>query len=389
MKSMLTEDNSLRNRDALPLANIKVVELAQVLAGPFAGAILADMGADVIKVERPQGGDDSRMMGRPFKRGDALNFHEYNRGKRSVTLDLKSAEGIEGLHALLADADVFVHNMRPGVVEDLGISSEILCEQYPRLIYCEISAYGHSGPMRRLPSYEALVEAYSGLFSINGGPTEAPSRLGVSVCDLGSGMWAVIAILGLIHRRSVTGCGGVATTSLLETALVWAGQKIDSIFNENRDPERHASGTNTFAPYQSFDTNDGAIVICAGNDRLFKKIAQGLGHPEWASDERFKTNRLRVENKEALIQLMTPILAAGSQEYWTKTLQLAGAPCTPILSLRQASAETQVSNLKLRQPVCGDDFSLVGLPISFDGSRPPIRRPAPILGEHNGQTFEN
>ncbi len=372
----------------LPLQGVRVLELAQVLSGPFAGSILADMGADVIKVERPDGGDDARVMGRAYCRGDSLIFHEYNRGKRSITLDLKSPEGIEGFHALLADADVFLHNMRPGVVENLGIGPEDLCRQFPRLVYCQISAFGHLGPKRHLPGYEAPIEAYSGLFSLNGGPDDPPMRLGVSVCDLGSGMWSVIAILGLLQRRQITGRGGVASTSLLETALVWAGQKVDAIVNEGKEPERHASGTNTFVPYQSFATADGDIVICAGNDYLFSKVATALKHPEWASDERFTTNRRRIENKAALITLMAPVFAGDTRACWTQRLQAAGVPCSPIHSLKEAVEDPQVMALHLRQPVQDDDFSLVGLPVSFDGARPPIRRPAPTLGQHNGQHFE-
>ena len=369
----------------LPLHGIKVVEAGQVLAGPFAGAILADLGAEVIKVERPEGGDDSRMMGGPFKRGDAINFHVYNRGKKSVAIDLKTPEGLADFHALVQEADIFVHNLRPGVVEALGIDGASLCERYSRLIYCEISGFGHKGPARHLPSYEALIEAYSGLFSINGGPDDPPMRIGVSICDLGSGMWAAIAALGLLQRRQVTGRGGVAATSLLETAFVWAGQKIDALANQGTVPEKHASGTHTFVPYQAFDTRDGAIVICAGNDRLFAKLASALGHPEWIQDERFNRNRSRLVHKAQLVGMMQEILATDTRAAWSALLQRAGVPCSPIHSLAEAIAQPQFAELGLAREVPGDGFSLLGLPISFDGDRPDVRRPAPALGQHDDE----
>ena len=194
------------------LAGIKVVELGQVLAGPFAGAILADLGAEVWKVEKPDGGDDARQMGPAFRHGDALNFHEFNRGKRSVALDLKSPDGVAALHALLEDADILVHNLRPGVAEALGIGPEPVTARHPRLIYCAMGAFGHHGPLSQRPGYEPLFQAFCGLSSITGEPDGPPVRMGASVVDQGTGMWTVIGALAALQQRHATGRGCVVNT---------------------------------------------------------------------------------------------------------------------------------------------------------------------------------
>lgn len=366
----------------LPLSGIRVVEIGQVLAGPFGAAILSDLGADVIKIERPETGDDSRMMGPAFRAGSAINFHVFNRGKRSVVLDLKAADGRDALRRLLRETDILIHNLRPGTMTALGLGGDKLCQEFPTLIYCEISAFGDRGPRQLRPSYEGLMQAYSGLSSMNGGAEDPPMRMGASICDLGTGMWAVIGALAALHRRQATGRGCVVGASLLETALVWAGQRIDAINNEGREPERHRSGTASLVPYQAFDTADGSIVVCAGNNRLFAKLANLLGRPEWAADERFSDNRARIRNKDLLLPQIAAILAQQTRGYWTEQLEAAEVPCSPINSLAEVLQEAQVQAIEILQPVGGEDYTLIGLPLSFDGERPPIQRRAPSLGEH-------
>jgi formyl-CoA transferase len=367
---------------ALPLSGVRVVEIGQVLAGPFASAILSDLGADVVKIERPEVGDDARMMGPAFRAGDAINFHVFNRGKRSAVLNLKARDGRDALRTMLFHTDIFIHNLRPGTMKELGLDGEALCREFPELIYCDITAFGSRGPRQLKPSYEGLIQAYSGLSSMNGGPDDPPMRMGASVCDLGTGMWAVIGALAALQRRQTTGRGGVVNASLLETALVWAGQRIDAINNEGREPERHRSGTASLVPYQAFDTSDGSIVICAGNNRLFDKLANVLGHPEWALDENFKDNRSRIINKDLLLPQISRIIATESRAYWSDRLEAAEIPCSPINSLAEVLREPQVQAINILQPVVGEDYTLIGLPLSFDGERPPIRRRAPCLGEH-------
>ena len=274
-----------------PLSGIRVVEIGQVFAGPFAGAVFADLGAEVIKVEKPEGGDDARQMGKAFRRGDALNFHEFNRGKKSVALDLRSEAGMAALHALLAEADILVHNMRPGVPEALGLGPEETMARHPRLIYCAMGAFGHKGPLKDRPGYEPLLQAFGGLSSITGEPGGPPVRMGASVVDQGTGMWTVIGALAALQQRARTGRGCVVNTSLLETAIAWGNQKISAFVNQGKEPERHASGHPDFVPYEAFDAADGPFLICCGNDRLFAKLAQEVGHPELPQDPRFATTR--------------------------------------------------------------------------------------------------
>jgi formyl-CoA transferase len=367
----------------LPLTGLKVVELGQVLAGPFAGAIFADLGAQVVKIERPEGGDDARQMGLAFRHGDALMFQVFNRGKESVTIDLKEAAGIEALHTIVADADVLVHNLRPGVPEQLGIDGATMCARHPRLVYCAMSAFGDAGPYARRPGYEPLIQAYSGLSSINGDPDGPPVRMGASLCDQGTGMWAVIGALAMLQRRAATGRGGIVQASLLETALGWAGQKVDAWLNEGKLPERHASGHPAFVPYEAFDGSDGPFLICVGNDRLFEKFCAVLAHPEWTVDPRFRTNRDRLAHKDELLGRIRAVLAGQPRAHWLARLETAGVPCAPIHTVPEAMREPQVQALGIVQPVPGEDFLLTGLPLSFDGRRPAIRAGAPRLGEHN------
>ena len=365
------------------LDGVRVLELGQVLAGPFAGAIFADLGAEVVKVERVDGGDDARRMGPAFRHGDALNFQVFNRGKQSVALDLKSADGLAAFERLAAEADIFIHNLRPGVPKALGIDGPSLCARHPRLIYCEISAFGSAGPMALRPGYEPLIQAFSGLSSTNGGPDDPPLRAGASVCDQGTGMWAVIGALAMLHRRQGTGRGGILSASLLETALVWNGQKADAYVNEGRLPDRHRSGHPGFVPYEAFDTADAPLLICCGNDRLFTKLAAELGRPDWPADERFATNRARLAHKAALMAELEPLLRQRPRAEWTARLEAAGVPCAPIHTVPEALEHPQVQALGVLQAVPGEDFRLTALPFSIDGERPALHAGAPRLGQQN------
>jgi formyl-CoA transferase len=365
---------------ALPLAGLTVVELGQVLAGPFAGAIFADLGAEVIKIERPEVGDDARQMGPPFRDGDSLAFQVFNRGKQSVVIDLKTPEGLAALDAIVARADILVHNLRPGVPESLGLDGATLCARHPRLVYCGMSAFGHVGPLAQRPGYEPLLQAWSGLSSINGEPGGPPIRSGASICDQGTGMWIVIGALSLLHRRTLTGRGGVVQGSLAETALAWIAQKSDAFANEGKLPERHASGHPSFVPYEAFDGADGPFLLCVGNDRLFVKFAQVLGRSDWPADPRFRSNRDRLVNKAELLAQIRAVLGTRPRADWMAALEAAGVPCAPIHSVPEALAQPQVAALGIVQPVPGTDFALTGLPLSFDGERPAIRGAAPRLG---------
>lgn len=367
----------------LPLAGLHILELGQVLAGPFAGAVLADLGAHVTKLERVDGGDDARRMGPAFRDGDALVFQVFNRGKESIAIDLKTDAGRAAFERLAAEADVFIHNLRPDVPAALGLDGPALCARHPRLVYCAISAFGHTGPMAQQPGYEPLVQAFSGLSSLNGGPDDPPLRSATSLCDQGAGLWAVIGVLSLLQRRQHSGRGGIVNTSLLETALVWNAQKADAYVNEGRLPERHRSGHPGFVPYEAFDTADAPLLICCGNDRLFAKLATELGRPGWASDPRFASNRARLAHKDELTALLLPLLRTRTRAEWNERFNRAGIPCAPVHTVPEALAHPQVQALGLLQPVPGTDFHLTALPLTIDGERPALRAAAPQLGQHN------
>ena len=371
-----------------PLAGIKVVEIGQVLSGPFAGAILADLGADVIKIEKPEGGDDARQMGPAFRHGDALNFHEFNRGKRSVALDLKSPAGLEALHALLEQADILVHNMRPGVPEALGLGPQETTARHPRLIYCAMGAFGHTGPLKDRPGYEPLLQAFGGLNSITGEPGGPPVRMGASVVDQGTGMWTVIGALSALQQRARTGRGCVVNTSLFETALLWGGQKIGAWVNQGKAPERHASGHPGFVPYEAFDAADAPLLVCCGNDRLYRKFATALGHPEWPEDPRFTTNRQRLANKEACLALVRDAMKTRTRAAWLDLLVKAGVPCAPINTIAEVVEEPQTKAVGMLVTPPGEDFSVTAMPVSFDGTRPTPRGGAPRLDQHKGARFD-
>ena len=363
------------------LKGIRVLELGQVLSAPFAGAILGDLGAEVLKIERVEGGDDARRMGPDFRHGDALTFHMVNRNKQSVALDLKSAAGLAAFESLAATADILIHNLRPGAAEALGIDGLSMTGRHNRLIYCAISAFGHVGPMAAKPGYEPLIQAYSGLSSCNGGPDDPPMRMGVAVCDQGTGMWIVIGALAALQRRAATGKGCIVTASLLETALVWAAQRGDMWVNEGRMPEKHRSGHPALVPYEAFDASDGPFIICCGNDRLFAKLASALGRADWAEDPRFATNRARLSHKGILVVLMGEILRLVPRAEWIARLEAVGVPAAPINTLAEALAEPQARALGILQDVPGEDYRLTGSPLSFDGVRPAIRNAAPRLGD--------
>jgi formyl-CoA transferase len=362
------------------LRGIRVLELGQVLSAPFAGAILGDLGAEVLKIERVDGGDDARRMGQDFRHGDAFTFHMVNRNKASVALDLKSPEGKADFERLAASADILIHNLRPGVPDDLGIDGPSLTARHPRLIYCAISAFGHVGPMRDRPGYEPLIQAYSGLSDTNGGPDDPPMRMGVAVCDQGTGMWIVIGALAALQNRARTGRGTIVTASLLETALVWAAQRGDQWVNLGSMPDKHRSGHPALVPYEAFDAADGPFIICCGNDRLFQKLATALGRPGWASDPRFATNRARLNNKAELMGLMDAILRTGPRAAWIERLEAVGVPAAPINTLPEALEEPQVKALGILSAVPGEDYRLTASPLSFDGVRLPIVTSAPRLG---------
>jgi crotonobetainyl-CoA:carnitine CoA-transferase CaiB-like acyl-CoA transferase len=368
----------------LPLAGIKVVEIGQNLAGPYAGEILATLGADVVKVERPEG-DDARSWGPPFWQDAAAIFQTVNRNKRSITLDLRDAACSAWLKDYLADVDVILHNMRPGAMEELGLGGAALTAQHPRLVYASLSAFGHKGPRRLNPGYEPMVQAFAGIFSMNGAEDAPPTRVGVPILDMGTGLWLALGCVAALLRRARTGRGGIVDASLFETALAWLTVPFASFAVTGEIPKRHRTGSRRLVVFEAFETADGEVIIAAANDRLFQKLARALGKPEWSADERFKTNPLRLANKAALIPQIQSIIRQASSAHWVEHLEAAGVPCAPVQDLADVAAEPQTAALGMIDKAPGVELGLVGLPLSFDGERPPMRQRAPRLGEHNDE----
>ncbi|MDP2627385.1 MAG: CoA transferase [Candidatus Rokubacteria bacterium] len=369
----------------LPLEGLRVVEIAQNLAGPFAAEILAHLGADVVKVERPEGGDDARGWGPPFWRGISPAYLAMNANKRGITVDLKDPQDVAWLANYVARADVLIQNLRPGVVEELGLGADALMARNPRLIYCSLRAFGLSGPMRLHPGYEPMVQAFSGLMMMNGDEGGPPTRIGTSILDFGTGMWATIGTLAALLQRQHTGRGCVVDTSLLETGLAWLTGHFAAYRVSGEVPQRHRTGSNRVVPFQGFETRNGPLIVAAGNDRLFAKLAQELGHPEWAGDPRFQTNAGRFAHKDVLLPEIEAIMLTRTKGEWLDRLEQAGIPCAPIHTMPEVLAHAQTVATGMVQPVPGTDLELMGLPISFDGKRPAIRRAPPALGEHDGE----
>jgi crotonobetainyl-CoA:carnitine CoA-transferase CaiB-like acyl-CoA transferase len=367
----------------LPLTGVKVVELANNIAGPYAAYILAMLGADVLKVERPESGDDARGWGPPFWKDTSATFHALNVNKQGVTLDLKAPEHVAWLQGYIESCDVLLHNMRPGVLDEMGLGAGPLRARNPRLVYCSLSAFGPKGPMQKNGGYEPMVQAFSGLFSVNGYPDRPGVRIGTSVLDLGSAVWAALGCIAGLLQREKTGKGCVVDASLYETALGLLTVHFARFQASGLLPERHPSGSLAVVLFQAVDTADGQVIVAAANDRLWAKFSTELGHPEWAKDARYKTNADRFANKDGLVAAVTEIMRRRGSEEWVARLQKAGVPCAPINDITHMKAHAQTAALGMVQPVPGIDLDLMSLPLSIDGERPTIRTRAPKLGEHN------
>jgi crotonobetainyl-CoA:carnitine CoA-transferase CaiB-like acyl-CoA transferase len=367
----------------LPLTGVKVVEIANNIAGPYAGYILAMLGADVLKIERPDGGDDARGWGPPFWRGTSATFQALNVNKRGITLDLKDPGRIAWLKDYLKACDVLVHNLRPGVMEELGLGSETLRQANSRLVYCNLSAFGPTGPMHRNPGYEPMVQAFAGLFSINGYPDRPGVRIGTSVLDLGSATWAALGCVTALYQRERTGSGCMVDASLFETALGLLTVHFARFQASGTLPERHPSGSLAVVIFQAFDTSDGQVIVAAANDRLFAKFAVAVGRPEWVRDARYKTNADRHANKDTLIPDVSEIMRRETSETWVARLEQAGVPCAPINDMSRVGSHPQTAALDMVQPAPEIELALMSLPLSLGGVRPSIRTRAPRLGEHN------
>ncbi|MBU9398694.1 CoA transferase [Burkholderia multivorans] len=367
----------------LPLSGVVVVELSDSASAPFAGKILASLGAEVWKIERPTG-DSARGWGPSEWKGSGAAYHALNRGKRSVCIDIKDREQLATLHRLIAEhADVFIHNLRPGSSAQYGLDADSLRVTKPELVYCEIGAFGHLGPLNTLPGYDPLMQAFSGIMSITGEEGQAPVRAGVSIVDFGSGLWAVVGILSALYRRQIKHCGATVNGSLLETAIGWMTVAIANYSADGDTGGRHGSGVAFIVPHRAYATADGYLIVSAANDALFAKLCAALERSEWACDERFATNAARLRNRAEIDRLIGERLATDSRATWQARLQAADIPVAPIQTTAEVVAHAQTHALGIIEKPSDDEIGLVGLPLSFDGKRPPPLHAAHDIGADN------
>src|SRR5947209_7752389 len=373
---------------ARPLAGIVVIEIGHSIAAPYAGMILGELGAEVIKVENPQGGDACRGWGPPFLEGAATCFHAVNRAKAGITIDLADPADAARLRVLILErADAVIHNLKAGALDRYGLGAAELVAAKPDLVFCNLGAFGAVGPLRDKPGYDPMMQAYSGLMSLLGEDGRPPVRVPASIIDMGAGMWSVIGILSALQERGRTGKGGVVDTSLYETGLAWMSIYLAGYLANRELPARHGSGVDMIVPYQAFAAADGYMMVAAGNDNLFRRLAAVLDRPGLAEDPRFRSNKDRVAHRQELVAILSEIFAAKKRAEWAAMLEAAGIPNGPINTLDQVVADAQTEALGIIQRRPGSELSLVGLPLSFDGVRPSFTKAAPALGENNDEVL--
>ncbi|WP_267380909.1 MULTISPECIES: CaiB/BaiF CoA-transferase family protein [unclassified Sphingomonas] len=380
----------------LPLAGLRVLELARILAGPWAGQLLADLGADVVKVERPGEGDDTRHWGPPFLSAadgtdlGAAYYHSCNRGKRSVAIDLATDAGQAEVRALADEADVVIENYKVGGLVKYGLDAAALTARNPRLVYCSVTGFGQTGPYAPRAGYDFIVQGMGGMMSITGEPDGPPQKTGVAYADLFTGVYAVVAIMAAIERRHATGRGGIIDMALLDTQVGALGNQALNWMASGVVPGRMGNGHANLAPYQSFPTADGDLIVAVGNDRQFARLCDVLGIPDLAADPRFATNPARVTNRATLLPLVTARTVLATSAGLLAALEAAGVPVGPVNRIDQVFADPQVRAramaLSLPEKAGG---TLPGLapPIVIDGERMGSGRPSPRLGEHAGAVW--
>ncbi len=385
-----------------PLSGVKVLDLSRVLAGPWATQMLADLGADVIKIERPDGGDETRAWGPPYLKdaqgrdtSESAYYLSANRGKRSVAIDLAGAVGQKLVRDLALQSDVLVENFKVGGLAKHGLGWSDLAALNSRLIYCSISAFGQDGPLAQVPGYDAMMQAMGGLMSINGlpdgEPGGGPQKVGVAVVDLMAGMYAVSAISAALYERETSGKGQYIELALLDTLVAWLANQSMNFLVSGRPPQRQGSAHPNIVPYQPFGTADGRLMLAVGNDRQFVRFCAIAGCPELARDERFATNEQRVAHRSSLVPMIADLLRARGTQEWLGALRAASIPCGPINDLAQVFGEPQVIHRQLKislpHPTAGQAPG-VRNPIRYSRSELDHRLAPPLLGEHTQAVLE-
>ena len=365
-----------------PLAGLKVVELARILAGPWAGQILADLGAEVIKVESPEG-DDTRKWGPPFidNEGEktAAYFHCCNRGKKSVTVDFRTEEGLAAVHRLLADADIVIENFKVGGLARFGLDFESLHARYPRLIYCSITGFGQTGPYAARAGYDYIVQGMSGLMSVTGEPSTQPQKVGVAVTDIYTGIYASTGILAALHQREKTGKGQMVDMALFDVALATMANQAMNFLASGKAPSRMGNAHPNIVPYQVFDCSDGYIIIASGNDGQYRKLCAVLGQPELGTDPKYATNADRLAHRDEIVSKLMALTSAWTKADLLGACEREGIPAGPINDLGEAFADPQIVARGMKVELNG--IPSVRTPIVFSDAELALDRPSPRLGQ--------
>jgi crotonobetainyl-CoA:carnitine CoA-transferase CaiB-like acyl-CoA transferase len=381
-----SQDNGHRN-GAGPLQGLRVLDLTEHMAGPFCTMILADMGAEVIKLERPGKGDSSRAMGDGSERNPYFRY--INRNKKGITLDYKQPEGREVFLKLVERMDVLVENYRPTVMQRAGLGYEALREVNPRLVYAQLSGFGYDGPYAGRGGFDLIAQGMGGIMHVTGEPDGPPTSVGLPICDLGTGMWAVQGILAALYERERTGKGQLVECSLLETAIGFSSWTSAGWLADRKEPTRQGSRHRQNAPYQRMATQDGYMMVGAGNQAIWERCAKALGHPEWIADPRWGSSAMRVKNREPLEQAMEAVLTTAPTAHWVQVLDEAGVPCGPVNNYEQLFGDPQVQHREL--VVHAPDEELGNVPHIRTPIRMPsgvtVRRTAPKLGQHNDEVL--
>lgn len=378
---------------ALPLDGLRVLDLSRILAGPFCSMILADLGAEVIKVEAPEKGDDTRSWGPPFICGESTYFLCVNRNKKSITLNLKAKEGKEILYKMAERSDVFLENFRPRVARKLEIDYQIISKINPRIIYCSISGFGQTGPYRNRPAYDIIIQGMSGLMSVTGEENNPPIRIGVSITDIGAGMYAAIAILSALIAREKTGRGQWIDISLLDSTISWMTHIFANYFATGVAPKRMGSAHPNIAPYQCFKAADGKyLTLAVGNDEIWKRFCNALGLERLVEDPEFATNQKRVQNMDRLISILNEIFLKKKCNEWIKILLEKEIPCSPVHTIDEVLRDPQILNrnmlIEIEHPKAGK-IKQTGIPMKLSGTPLKIRSPPPLLGQHTEEILKS
>ena len=376
--------------NSIALDGVKVLDLTQIMAGPYCTMILADMGADVVKVEKPNGGDDTRRMGPPFIEGESAAFLGINRNKRSIVVDLRSDEGREIVMEMARRYDILVQNFRPGSLERMGLGYDQVRELNPSMVYCTISGFGVTGPYARRGGFDLVTQGMSGLMSVTGHPDSPPTKVGVPVCDLNAGMFAAIGILTAYINRLKTGEGQHVDTSLLEGGIAYTFWESAMYFATGTIPGPKGSAHRLTAPYQAFETSDGYVNVGAANQANWERLCSAIEREDLVSDPRFVEPKDRMNNLDALIATLEQTFSLKSSDYWLDALEAAGVPAGPIYDIQQVYEDPQVRAREMivetDHPVAGRT-SNIGIPIKLSETPGRFQRPAPTLGQHTNEVL--